>query len=145
YDVDVVNLVQEDVSMGVDALELIIDSWKQGRYSDAQNYANSVAYSLYNDINAEDPFCCNSVRSLVPAIILALPEDMVNQGKEERVTMYYVANFLSTKGSDNDDDGDNALDLFFQARSENNPARMMYATSNFATGNTRGSIFSVAM
>src|SRR5699024_7385760 len=36
-------------------------------------------------------------------------------------------------------------DLFFQARDENNPARMMYATSNFATGNTRGSIFSVAM
>src|SRR5699024_1551565 len=61
------------------------------------------------------------------------------------VTMYSVANFLSTKGSDNDDDGDNALDLFFQARDENNPARMMYATSNFATGNTRGSIFSVAM
>src|SRR5699024_12418250 len=44
-----------------------------------------------------------------------------------------------------DDDGDNALDLFFQARDENNPARMMYATSNFATGNTRASIFSVAM
>src|SRR5699024_10932995 len=72
-------------------------------------------------------------------------EDMVNQGKVERVTMYSVANFLSTEGSDNDDDGDNALDLFFQARGENNPARMMYATSNFATGNTRGSIFSVAM
>src|SRR5699024_5815069 len=71
-------------------------------------------------------------------------EDMVNQGKEERVTMYSVANFLSTKGSDNDD-GENALDLFFQARDENNSARMMYATSNFATGNTRGSIFSVAM
>src|SRR5690625_7262879 len=59
--------------------------------------------------------------------------------------MYSVANFLSTKGSDNDEEGNNALDLFFQARDENNPARMMYATSNFATGNTRGSIFSVAM
>src|SRR5699024_1302537 len=76
---------------------------------------------------------------------LALTADMVNQGKEERVPMYSVANFLSTEGSDNDDDGDNALDLFFQARDENNPARMMYATSNFATGHTRGSIVSVAM
>lgn len=145
YDVHVFNLIQHDMSMGFNPLQLVIDSWKQGRYSDAQKYANSVAYSLYNDPNAKDPFWSNSAKSLVTAIILALTEDMVNQGKEERVTMYSVANFLSTKGSDNDDDGDNALDLFFQARDENNPARMMYATSNFATGNTRGSIFSVAM
>jgi len=145
YDVHVFNLIQHDMSMGFNPLQLVIDSWKKGRYSDAQKYANSVAYSLYNDPNAKDPFFSNSAKSLVTAIILALTEDMVNQGKEERVTMYSVANFLSTKGSDNDDDGDNALDLFFQARDENNPARMMYATSNFATGNTRGSIFSVAM
>src|SRR5699024_708237 len=95
--------------------------------------------------NAKDPFWSNSAKSLVTAIILALTEDMVNQGKEERVTMYSVANFLSTKGSDNDDDGDNTSDLFFQARDENNPARMMYATSNFATENTSGSILSVEM
>jgi len=145
YEVHVFNLIQHDMSMGFNPLQLVIDSWKKGRYSDAQKYANSVAYSLYNDPNAKDPFWSNSAKSLVTAIILALTEDMVNQGKEERVTMYSVANFLSTKGSDNDDDGDNALDLFFQARDENNPARMMYATSNFATGNTRGSIFSVAM
>src|SRR5699024_12115718 len=101
--------------------------------------------SLYNDPNAKDPFWSNSAKSLVTAIILALTEDMVNQGKEERVTMYSVANFLSTKGSDNDDDGDNALDLFFQASDENNQARMMYATSKFAKGRTRRSIFNVAM
>src|SRR5699024_1193497 len=126
-------------------LQLVIDSWKKGRYSDAQKYANSVAYSLYNDPNAKDPFWSNSGKSLVTAIILALTEDMVNQDKEERVTMYSVANFLATKGNDKDEEGNNAVDLIIQDRDENNPARMMYATSNFATGNTRGSIFSVAM
>lgn len=145
YDVHVFNLIQHDMSMGFNPLQLVIDSWRKGLHSDAQKYANSVAYSLYHDPNAKDPFWSNSAKSLVTAIILALTEDMVNQGKEERVTMYSVASFLSTKGSDNDEEGNNALDLFFQARGENNPARMMYATSNFATGNTRGSIFSVAM
>lgn len=145
YDVHVFNLIQHDMSMGFNPLQLVIDSWRKGLHSDAQKYANSVAYSLYHDPNAKDPFWSNSAKSLVTAIILALTEDMVNQGKEERVTMYSVANFLSTKGSDNDEEGNNALDLFFQSRDENNPARMMYATSNFATGNTRGSIFSVAM
>src|SRR5699024_5486108 len=135
------NLIQHDMSMGFNPLQLVIASWKKGRYSDAHKYANSVASSLYHDPNAKDPFWSSSARSLVTAIILALTADMVNQGKEERVTMYSVANFLSTKGSDNDEEGNNALDLFFQDRDENNPARMMYATSNFATGNTRGSIF----
>ncbi|RXY90103.1 type IV secretory system conjugative DNA transfer family protein, partial [Klebsiella pneumoniae] len=41
--------------------------------------------------------------------------------------------------------GENALDMFFQARDENDPARMMYATSNFAACNTRSGIFSNAM
>src|SRR5690625_5015777 len=145
YDVHVFNLIQHDMSMGFNPLQLVIDSWRKGLHSDAQKYANSVAYSLYHNPNAKDPFWSNSAKSLVTAIILALTEDMVNQGKEERVTMYSVANFLSTKGSDNDEEGNNALDLFFQARDENNPARMMYATSNFATGNTRGRIVSVAM
>src|SRR5699024_12306296 len=63
----------------------------------------------------------------------------------KRVTMYSVANLLRTRGSYNDEEGNNALNLVDQDRDENNPARMMYATSNFATGNTRGSIFSVAM
>ncbi|HLR69020.1 MAG TPA: type IV secretory system conjugative DNA transfer family protein, partial [Virgibacillus sp.] len=48
YDVHVFNLIQHDMSMGFNPLQLVIDSWKQGRYSDAQKYANSVAYSLYN-------------------------------------------------------------------------------------------------
>src|SRR5699024_7490817 len=42
YDVHVFNLIQHDMSMGFNPLQLVIDSWKQGRYSDAQKYANSV-------------------------------------------------------------------------------------------------------
>lgn len=145
YDVYVFNLIEHSMSMGFNPLQLVVDAYKKGNVSDAQKYANSVAFSLYNEPNAKDPFWSNSAKSLVTAIILAIAEDMVAKGKEENVTMYTVANFLSTKGSDNDENDNNALDLFFKERSENNPARMMYATSNFATGNTRGSIFSVAM
>ncbi|MFL0365714.1 VirD4-like conjugal transfer protein, CD1115 family [Pseudobacillus sp. 179-B 2D1 NHS] len=145
YEVHVFNLIQQHMSMGFDPLKIVVDAWKKGQTSLAQQYANSVAFSLYNDPNAKDPYWSNSAKSLVTAIILALTEDAVATGKEEKVNMYSVANFLSTLGSDNDDQGNNALDLFFKARDENNPARMMYATSNFAAGNTRASIFSTAM
>ncbi|QNK89091.1 type IV secretory system conjugative DNA transfer family protein [Sporosarcina sp. resist] len=146
YEVHVFNLIQQHMGMGFNPLQLVVDAWKTGNTSLAQQYANSVAFSLYNDPNAKDPFWSNSAKSLVNAIILAMTEDAIAMGKEEKINMYSVANFLSTFGSDNDEEtGDNALDLFFKARDENNPARMMYATSNFAAGNTRASIFSTAM
>lgn len=145
YEVYVFNLLQQYMGMGFNPLKIVIDAWKKGDSSLAQQYANSVSFMLYNDPNAKDPFWSNSAKSLVTAIILAMVEDALLGGREETVNLYSVANFLSTLGSDTDEEGENALDLFFRARDENNPARMMYATSNFAAGNTRASIFSTAM
>lgn len=145
YDVYVFNLIQQHMSMGFNPLQLVIDAYKEGNTSLAQQYANSVAYSLYHDPNAKDPFWGNSAKSLVTAIILAIAHDSIKKGCEEKINMYSVANFLSTMGSQNDEAGNNALDLFFQGKDDNDPAKMMYATSNFASGNTRSSIFSTAM
>lgn len=146
YEVYVFNLLEQHMGMGFNPLQLVIDAWKKGDYPLAAQYANSIGHSLYYDPNAKEAFWGNSASSLVKAIILALVEDSVDRGEEHKVNMYSVANFLSTLGSDNDEQtGTNALDQFFQARDELNPARMMYATSNFAGGNTRSSIFSIAM
>lgn len=145
YDVHVFNLIQQHMGMGFNPLQLVVEAWKAGNPSLAQQYANSIAFSLYHDPNAKDPFWNECATSLVTAIILAITEDAVKMGKEEKVNMYSVANFLATKGSETDSEGNNALDEFFQARKDNTPAKNMYATSNFAGGNTRGSIFTVAM
>ncbi|WP_447402894.1 VirD4-like conjugal transfer protein, CD1115 family [Lysinibacillus sp. fkY74-1] len=145
YEVHVFNLIQQYMGMGFNPLQVVIDAWKSGNTSLAQQYANSVGFMLYNDPSAKDKFWSNSAQSLVTAIILALTEDALLTGKEDTINLYSVANFLSTLGSDNSEEGDNALDQFFQARDEINPARMMYATSNFAAGNTRAGIFSSAM
>lgn len=146
YEVHIFNLMQQHMGMGFNPLQLVIDAWKKGDYSLAEQYANSIGHSLYYDPNAKEQFWGNSASSLVKAIILALVEDSLAKGEEHKVNMYSVANFLSTLGSDNNEQtGENALDQFFQARDPNNPARLMYATSNFAGGNTRSSIFSIAM
>lgn len=71
YDVYVFNLIEHAMSMGFNPLQLVIDSWKKGRVADAQKYANSVAFSLYHNPDAKDPFWSNSAKSLVTAIILA--------------------------------------------------------------------------
>ena len=63
--------------------------------------------------------------------------------------MKNVASFLSEMGSKNySKDGGktevNALDEYFEGLPPTSVAKQQYATSNFAKGNTRGSIFSVA-
>lgn len=145
YEVYVLNLIQQQMGMGFNPLQMVIDAWKKGDKVTAQQYASSIGHSLYHDPNAKDPFWSNSAKSLVTAIILAITEDALERGQEEKINMYSVANLLSTLGSQEDAQGNNELDKYFQRRPNQNPAKIMYATSEFAEGKTRSSIFSIAM
>lgn len=145
YDVKILNLMEQSMSIGFNPLQLVIDMWKKGDESKAQQYANSIAHSFYHNPTAKEPFFDNSAKSLVTAIILALTEDAINKGREHQVNLYSVATFLSEKGSEEDDEGNNMLDEFFKKRPMGNPAKNAYATSKFSDGKTRSSIFSVAM
>lgn len=85
--------------------------------------------------------------------------DFLEKQKEEelgKITLYTVANMLSELGGKDiqvikEVDGKksaatvNALDNFFQNLPMNSVAKMQYATSKFADGSARGSIFAVAM
>lgn len=77
--------------------------------------------------------------------------------ENSKITLYTVANMLSELGGKDiqvsvvGKDGKektetvNALDNFFQNLPANSVAKMQYATSKFADGSARGSIFAVAM
>ena len=86
--------------------------------------------------------------------------ELLEKEKEKensKITLYTVANMLSELGgkdiqvSVTGKDGKektetvNALDNFFQNLPANSVAKMQYATSKFADGSARGSIFAVAM
>nr|WP_244991628.1 type IV secretory system conjugative DNA transfer family protein [Clostridium senegalense] len=60
-------------------------------------------------------------------------------------TLYTVANMLSELGSREDAFGNNELDNYFSKLEPQSAAKMQYATSNFAKGQTRGGIFATAM
>ena len=145
YDIQVLNLLEPNDSMSYNPLQLVINAYKNKEYSTAQLLCNTLTYSLYNDSSAKDKFWLTSAQSLVNALILAITKDCIESNQEEKITMFTVANFLSEKGSREDEDGNNELDKFFQARDSFDVAKMQYATSNFAKGTTRGGIFSTAM
>ena len=142
YQVEVLNLMNPSQSMSYNLLQLTIDAYLDENYSLAQQYARSVAYMLYHDPKAKDPFWSNSSTDLCTALILGLCEQAKHE--PEKITMYNVALMLSDLGSRTvtDDMGQeqSALDTFFAAFPENHPARMQYATLHFSGGQTRASI-----
>jgi len=142
YQVKVLNLMNPSHSMSYNLLQLTIDAYLDENYSLAQQYARSVAYMLYHDPKAKDPFWSNSSTDLCTALILGLCEQAKHE--PEKITMYNVALMLSDLGSrtvtDNMGQEQSALDAFFVAFPENHPARMQYATLHFSGGQTRASI-----
>jgi len=146
YHVEVLNLMNPIQSMSYNLLQLTIDAFMEGNFSLSQQYARSVAFMLYHDPKAKDPFWANSATDLCTALILALCEQCKKE--REKINMYNVALMLSDLGTRmmKDEDGEevSALDDFFSKFPENHPAKMQYATINFSSGQTRASILANA-
>lgn len=142
YHVEVLNLMNPIQSMSYNLLQLTIDSFLEEKYSLSQQYARSVAFMLYNDPQAKDPFWANSATDLCTALILALCEQCKHE--RDKINMYNVALMLSDLGTRTIKKSDgkevSALDDFFSKFPENHPAKMQYATINFSTSQTRSNI-----
>ncbi|HCT0477006.1 TPA: type IV secretory system conjugative DNA transfer family protein, partial [Staphylococcus pseudintermedius] len=113
--------------------------------SKAEKYTGVLTNQIYFDPNAKDPFWNDSASNLIKAIILALLVQTDKNNELEKFTMYNVAKMLSSLGGNTDKNDNNLLDVYFKKLPTTHIAKDAYAQSNFSTGNTRGSIFTVAM
>lgn len=149
FEVFVINLEDPLNSMCYNLLQLIKDAYIKGNYSQAQLLCNNLTKTLYHNPNSKDPFWEQCSMSLVNALILAICDKYIGTDKEYKITMYTVADMLATLGSKDyeDENGEksNALDDYFKNLPDHSVAKKQYATSNFAKGNTRNSIFTSAM
>ncbi|MBE5674659.1 type IV secretory system conjugative DNA transfer family protein [Staphylococcus sp. SS35] len=139
------NIMNPDNSIAYNPLELIKRQYLLGNYSKAEKYTGVLTNQIYFDPNAKDPFWNDSASNLIKAIILALLVQVDKNNELEKFSMYNVAKMLSNLGGSVDDEGNNLLDIYFKNLPMNHLAKDAYAQSNFSTGNTRGSIFTVAM
>jgi type IV secretion system protein VirD4 len=145
YHVEVLNLMKPMESMSYQILQLVIDAYKQKDFSNAQQLAQSISYMLYYDPQAKDKFWQESSISLCNALILAICDKCIKENKEEQITMYSVANMLTTLGTKKLMDEKtgmeiDALDDYFSKLPPDNVAKMQYATLNFSSGVTRAGI-----
>lgn len=112
------------------------------KIKDFENKINELRNKVSEVENTEEiKIINNKIEARKEAI-----KELEKRKKEEnsKITLYTVANMLSELGGDTDDDG-NKLDNYFQSLPANSVAKMQYATSKFADGSARGSIFAVAM
>ncbi|MCM3169461.1 VirD4-like conjugal transfer protein, CD1115 family [Peribacillus frigoritolerans] len=145
YHVEVLNLMKPMESMSYQLLQLVIDAYKQKDYSNAQQLTQSISHMLYHDPSSKDKFWQESSISLCNALILAVCDKCIKENKEEQITMYSVANMLTTLGTKKLKDEEtgleiDALDDYFSKLPADNVAKMQYATLNFSAGVTRAGV-----
>ncbi len=143
YDVRIINFETAEFSHGYNLLHIATKYYKEGDVGRATQALKKTAFSLFNDPNTKDPFWSNASITLFCAVAMAHIIDCVKQKKEERITLYSVALFISAMSATQGKEG-SALDLFFKARDLHDPARLLYTTMSFAEGKTRSAVLSVA-
>ncbi|ENK7113284.1 type IV secretory system conjugative DNA transfer family protein [Staphylococcus pseudintermedius] len=145
YRVLPLNIMNPDNSISYNPLDLVKRQYLLGNFSKAEKYTGVLTNQIYFDPNAKDPFWNDSASNLIKAIILALLVQTDKNNELEKFTMYNVAKMLSSLGGNTDENDNNLLDVYFKKLPTTHIAKDAYAQSNFSTGNTRGSIFTVAM
>lgn len=145
YRVLPLNIMNPDNSISYNPLDLVKRQYLLGNFSKAEKYTGVLTNQIYFDPNAKDPFWNDSASNLIKAIILALLVQTDKNNELEKFTMYNVAKMLSSLGGNTDKNDNNLLDVYFKKLPTTHIAKDAYAQSNFSTGNTRGSIFTVAM
>lgn len=145
YNVQCLNLMNPFQSISYNLLELVKNEFMTNNFATAQQYARSVAFMIYNDPLAKDKFWQNASTDLVTALILGLCEYSKNE--PHKITMYNIALMmidLATQTVIDEDTGaeKTALDKFFEQFEPSHPARMQYATIDFAKGQTRAAVLS---
>ena len=155
YDVLIFNLRDTNKSSLWNPLQIIIDEYVNAMETDkdlskVMKLVTSLA-ATFTDNPKSDPIWPDSARSLLIAMILLILERCYNEGCLEKVNMYTIYNFFIEFGTYNESYTDpktkrpkeiNALDTVFQNLPLGSPAKSAYATSNFAKGDMRSSIFS---
>lgn len=153
YKVVILNLRDTNLSSLWNPLSPIIKEYKNAMYKDGDVSKVSELIGelarVFTDNPKSDPIWPTSAKSLMSAIILYLLDKGYSSDCLDKLNMYSVYNFFLEYGGRTevkDVNGAkvqvNALDQLFQKLPVGHPAKLAYATSNFATGDMRSSIFS---
>lgn len=151
YNVLVYNLDKPNQSSRRNNLVNIIDAYAAEADSGGEDFSLSIELAgelaqIITDNPKSDPVWPSCAKSLLTAMILYLLEDGYKRKCLDRLNLYSIYNFFIEFGSRNIKVGKktvNALDSLMSNLPVGHPAKMAYASSKFADGEMRSSIFSI--
>ena len=150
YNVLCLNISNPENSSFYNPLSMAIRAYIDGMENKGGNIsqANELVGELSNMLTANDksdPIWPESAKALLNAMILYLMQTWYEKDRLDLLTMPNVYTFFLEYGSKNYTDANgqqrNALDDIFSTLPANNPAKLAYATSKFAEGEMRSSVF----
>lgn len=148
YIVYVLNLRLPKLSHGYQLYDRIISSYVKARktgddFSETSDCIGELATYLTEN-RKSDPIWPTCAKALLEAMIKYLLEDGYNRDCLDRLNLYSTYVFFVEYGSQNYKKGKetiNALDMLFSRLPPGHWAKLSYATSKFAEGDMRASIF----
>lgn len=148
YRIEVLNISDPTNSMRYNPLKLVLDAYKRGAIDEAELLCDTLTYSIFKDDDgnrSDGSFFADSSKALTNAVILAIVQDCLAKGEEEKITLYTVASFMTEYSAVSPTTGDSAMDLYFDSLPAGSPAKNQYAQLRMSEGKTRASILSNTM
>lgn len=139
YDVQVINLRDTSNSSFWNPLTIAYQYYKDQNFEKEIETVNDLSNAICEDVTSRDKYWQESSSAVLSALCLALIEDAKN---ENQVHFHSIYNLLVEHGSKKYGD-QNSLDKYFNDRPFGDTAKNLYATGNFARGETRATIFSI--
>lgn len=150
YELNILNLIDPDASIGYNVLQLAADAYLKGNIDDAVELCDTFTYPTFYDPTAKERFWWEAAMYFVNALILATCHEFVGPDVKQKqlnmVTLPSVVGILQRlTGSYNIGETElNKLDTYFDSLPMDVPARMMYMGAKESAGTMRASIFSSA-
>lgn len=143
YKVLLLNLVDCMKGVQYNPLQIIVEAYKSGNFSEAELLCNTFATSIFPDkkTSGQEQFWNKNAINLLSALILALTEDCIKEGHEEKINLYSLVNMFQEMILIKVSEEQYVLDIYFQNRPERDRAKMKYATIASSPARTKGGIF----
>ena len=139
YDIHIVNLRDTENSSFWNPLTIAYEYYKENNIEKEIETVNDLSNAICEDVTSRDKYWQESSSSVLSALSLALIEDAKNQNQVHYTSIY---NLLVEHGAKKCED-QNSLDKYFNDRPFGSIAKNLYASGNFARGETRATIFSI--
>lgn len=146
YSVYILDFFDLENTNGYSPLQTIYDYFCLNDIDTAEEISKSLVIQIFPQVGNEAPIWVNGPRAFLEACIFALCDEAQKQNK--LITFYGTYLFiseLSTKCGDDEAKIKNILDEYFLSFSLTHPARLAYTAITLAEGQTRASLFTVAM